>query len=239
MQSNSEKKAGSSSSGPLVAGVAAAAVTAGMAAGQARASVVYTPFTATVDAANPSVPIDFDGDGIPELTLNYDSTNGLTLTVGSSQKMEVVTTAPPSDGTVAALPYGEQINGTAPTGDQYTKITYDGFEGTGTSVTINDGTTPDGGFTEANGLQYIGVDLFGTTSAEDPFDDNYGWIGYQVTDDSSLADLSANIVDFAYDTTDDEAIGAGQVPEPTSLALLAMGIVGLGMYRRRGGCAHV
>jgi hypothetical protein len=239
MQSKSENKSGSGSS-PLAAGVAAAAVTVGMAAAQAQGSIVYKPYTATLDAANPVVPIDFDGDGTPELTLNYDSTNGLTINAQGSQKFEVYTST--GDGTVAALPYGETIGIATPTGDQYTKLGYSSEPTVinfPTSETINGGSTPDGGFTEANGLQYIGVELFGTTSDPSLSSDNYGWICFEVTADSSLADLSAQIEGFAYDTTSGEAITAGEVPEPTSLALLALGVVGLGMYRRRGGCAHV
>jgi hypothetical protein len=70
------------------------------------------------------------------------------------------------------------------------------------------------------GMAFIGVQFDG---------DRFGWVRVNM----SGSPLNAfTIVDYAYGGHG-EAINAGQVPEPGSLGLLAMGATGLAAWRRR------
>ena len=56
---------------------------------------------------------------------------------------------------------------------------------------------------------------------------HYGWVGVEVTNSTGI------IRDYAYESTPDTAIAAGAVPEPSSLALLAMGAGAMALRPRR------
>lgn len=57
---------------------------------------------------------------------------------------------------------------------------------------------------------------------------NFGWMRMTVNSGGG-----GTIVDWAYESTPEVAITAGAVPEPSSLACLAMGALGLATLRRR------
>ena len=76
-----------------------------------------------------------------------------------------------------------------------------------------------------SGDNYIGFRFWD----EDSDDQHYGWANLNL----DLVTRTMSITEWAWDDTADTAIGVADVPEPSSLALLAMGAGGLFAYRAR------
>ncbi len=200
--------------GGMAAGVTATAATA-------NASIVYTPVTQPVNAANPAVSVDFNHDGVSDVEFDYSAANSaLTVKSGLSSNAAVLSTYPA--GVPLALSYGDLIGPVSTqTGDSY-------FLGSLTLLQTSGTTITQGSFTPAAGPKYLGIQLTpsGSTHAD------YGWVAFQTTNASSAATLSGVVTGYAYDPSG-ATITAGAVPEPSALATLAMGAAGAAASRRR------
>lgn len=87
------------------------------------------------------------------------------------------------------------------------------------------GTWPGGDPTATTGFAGVRFDRGGDT--------HFGWIRMQLQNGAGGQPTSLTIVDWAWEDTAGTALAAGQVPEPSSVALLGMGVAGLAALRRR------
>lgn len=197
-----------------------AAAAAGLGSSQlTTATIIHTTANATVDATHSSYLVDFRGDGTSELSVNYNTTTGLTANKSGSNALSYLPST--TNATWArALSLGDTID---PADPAFVPLDL------ADSALLNDGAG-NGEFTAAAGEKYIGVE-FGFGMSDGPY---LGWIGFRADDDSSLENLAGTVTGFAYESDLGQPIAAGAVPEPSSLGLLAMGATGLAAYRRRG-----
>jgi hypothetical protein len=198
--------------GGIVAGIAAS-----VAAPRSQGSIIYTAVSEPVNSSTTEADVPFVPGGQSVVAAEYDATNGLILTKQSDFADYVTVAGTPTTPTVAAIPFGDEIDGTSD---------LSAFDG---NPVLNNADGMTGQFVESMPpqTQYIGISFEPAPSTVD-----YGWIGFEVTDDSSLANLSGIVTGYAYDNSG-AGIAAGAVPEPSSLALLALGAARLAGYRRR------
>jgi hypothetical protein len=204
------------SSTKWVAGLTAGAAAAGLGARQAAADVVG-PITVNqvINSGHGDYTVDFHSDSNGEVGIHYDVNAGLSAKrIGSTGNPQYLVGSVP--GQVKALSLGDTIS---PTDPAFSPLNTSG----GPNPLLNDGAG-HGEFTAAAGEKYIGVRLS---------DGTVGWVGFRVTNDSSVGNLSGTVIDFAYESDPSKNIAAGLVPEPSSLALLAVGATALAAYRRR------
>jgi|HubBroStandDraft_4_1064222.scaffolds.fasta_scaffold246358_2 hypothetical protein len=205
----------------VLAGGMLAGLAAGMTAQKSQGAIIYTPLDEPVNESNQQVNIDFEQTNSAPVSLNYDSTNGLTIQKQRFGSLPEVVSTSTNSGIAAAVPFGETIDSSQPESNLEESVELNNGDGTTGQFVASD--PPD--------VQYIGVEFLTTGGGI-----AYGWIGFEMTDDDSLADLSGTVTGYAYDNTG-AGIPAGEIPEPSSLALLAMGAVGLLAYRRRSSAA--
>jgi hypothetical protein len=198
----------------LIAYAAATAAGVTAAANSAQADIVFTPgFTFGSGSTN---NINFDNSGAEEYQLGHRTgPNRVSLLKDSNALSTNAYAVLPANSNPAALLLGTPI-GPAST----FSTTYD-------ADLANQGTGA-GNFTVDNitgNPQYLGL-KFQLASGGPTY---YGWIGVDIT---NATDLSGQVTGFAYENSGG-AIPAGAIPEPSGLALLALGAPFLLMRRRK------
>ena len=189
-----------------------AAGTVLLGAAGASAAIHHTDLGAGVvlDTDGASLDIDFDGGGAEFNIFFSTATDQVNVQAETASASWRGTTS-----TASALDNGAEVNTGANWGRRTT--------GNGGNLAYYWSSAWTGGDFIGTSDKYIGVkfDIGGDTL--------YGWIQVQVPADST----SATITGYAYNDVDDGSITAGQVPEPASLALLALGAAGIAAWRKK------
>jgi len=168
--------------------------------------------------------IDFDGGG-PEFRIFFGtSSNRVNVDFRSDNASWRGGNGWSQGGTLlagaVALDFGQTVNGGPQWGHEATHEATSTYGNMAFKTSKGDG----GSFLNTFG-KYLGVKF--TIGANT----NYGWI--QVDVGGTSEPTNAVIKGYAYNDVGGGSITAGQVPEPGSLALLALGAAGLASWRKK------
>lgn len=171
-----------------------------------------------IDRTNDVFAIDFGNDGITNFIFNL-VTSGASLSslVVKPQTTGAYVRATTLTYNVNALNQGDEVNNATAS---WMNHSYTGNLGA-RRTTYSGGTTSIGYFQYTTN-KYVGV-YFNLNSKV-----NYGWIQVKMPGDMSYSIITG----YAYNDEDDGNITAGQIPEAGSLALLALGAMGLAAWRK-------
>lgn len=195
------------SSSKLSSYSAAAALGAFAASQSAQAEIIYTNVVPDVDVefgVTPKVNIDNSADGYFEVAF-ITTSNNRNMQIRDAYSGDVLT----ADGTyyVKGFAEGETIGPASNSAGGYN------LAATGGNYNFFDGDN-----------LYIGV------AFEIASQTHYGWVGFEIDSNNPL---HGTIRDYAYESTPNTAITAGEVPEPATLAMLAAGAGALATRRRK------
>jgi PEP-CTERM motif-containing protein len=193
-----------------------------IAPGAAKADVIYVPNVDTFVNQTGSYDFNLTGPSSDDITLTAqagmngsDPANEIEFSAGTGAAVMVDEPFPFSIN-ASDLAFAALIDPTSPTnwGTSGKLVSYD------TSANTVNGDWPLNGDTG-----YLGF-YFGAVGSPQA-----GWAQISTTDGPGGA--SFEVLDYAYETTPNTPINAGQVPEPSALPLLILGGAGLIALRRR------
>lgn len=169
--------------------------------------------------------IDVNGDGVPDFSVI--STSGFTASIAplGGNSIAAIPEPPPDLGFfVAAFNQGETIGSSlTPIMQWYNNQTDQfGSAAIGAQALFGQQLVVLGYFAEKSSA-YVGFDLVVNGN------NYYGWM--QLSNPLPL--VNGQVLDWAYESSPNTAIAAGAVPEPSTLALLALSGVVAGILRRK------
>jgi hypothetical protein len=180
-----------------------------VAAVPAQAALVYSGRIDDPVADNTSVFVDLDGDGTDDFDVSAQSFFAGPFSVG-----QVLINAFGTNG-VTGVSEGTAIDGSLAYSTPYTVV----------SSAFKVGFPPDGPKT-ASVVAGLKFDIDGAT--------HYGWMRVSGYANGDIPEARAILHDFAYeDIADAAVIAPAAVPEPSSLALFALGAAGVAALKRR------
>lgn len=208
----------------------------GLAAINAEASIVATRLTTPIVVDNSSVNIDIDNDGNTDVALLHSTSisttdnqvDGVALVLAS-----VGVAGDPASGAAFTLPFaaGTVIDASA----SYKVGNFLAFN-SGGPRTGNTGYWANGGADPSTWpgpnqafRGYVGFEFTGGDAAA-----HFAWmdLATKAYDPADLTSYDITVYGYGYETTPNTGIPAG-VPEPASLALVALGAAGLLAFKRK------
>lgn len=163
---------------------------------------------------------DLNGDGSFDLGFRNLSDQLDVIPAGNNQVSATANPPPESGGRAVPIPLGGQINAATAWQGRYVVPLLGDF---GPMLASNRGSpVVSGPFAGLDG--YLGVRFFIGTEL------HYGWVRLNLNNNSNLA--IGFVTEWAYNSVPGEFLAAGVVPEPSTLALVALGAGGLLFLRR-------
>jgi hypothetical protein len=232
MQTLVKQRNGSATFDRRLAAYAAGAGAIFAAAEAADATVIYSGPQDIPIGLNQSYNLDFTGDGSAVYIFTQSTGSASTMGTSSYLTAAVDANSEPSycdDGIATSATPGQPL-------DYGTDIPSQSFAGLGPIATLaaitSTGTAATGtGSGPFYGVsdEYLGVEFLPDTGTTE----DYGWVELSVSGGTDpTAGPTATIEGWAYEDSGGD-ITAGEVPEPTALALLAIGASGVLMLRPR------
>jgi hypothetical protein len=188
--------------------------------GAAKADVIYVPNVDTIVNQTGSFDFNLSGPSSDDITLTAqaglngpDPTNEIDFSSGTGAQVMVY--GGPFSGDATDLAFGAIIDpSTGNWGSSGKLVSYDTVSG-----------ATNGGWSSTGDTGYLGF-YFGAPGSPEA-----GWA--QISTTANAGSASFEVLDYAYETTPNTPISAGQVPEPSALPLLVLGGAGLVALRRR------